>query len=85
MTRWGIVVAVVALLAGVLGGYVWWGRSLGDMRAEVEQARQQQADADGLRTEMKSLEVRLKATEDELREERDRRQKLEMIISQGRK
>ena len=70
---------IAGLLIGVLAGFLWWGmgaqRRLDDVQAQTLAAQ----------AELKGVQARLKATEEELRMERDRRQKLEMIVSQGRK
>jgi uncharacterized membrane-anchored protein YhcB (DUF1043 family) len=70
---------IAGLLVGVLVGFLWWGigaqRPLNEAQGRVLAAQ----------AELKGAQAQLKAKEEELRMERDRRQKLEAIVSQGRK
>ena len=83
-------------LVGVLGGFLWWGAPTQRMQAELGEARKRaealekqldeaQAQTRGVQAELKTLEARLKTVEADLTVERDRRSKLEMILSRGRK
>lgn len=70
-----IIAAIVALLVGLGVGYLMWGERAHRATDESETMRMRQAQqADELR--------KLK---EELASERDRRQRLEEVISQGRK
>jgi len=79
MNRLSAIVAVVGLLVGVLAGYLWWGVG----------AQSQLSAAQGqilvVQSELKATQEKIKAMEAELRLERDRRAKLEEIVTRGRK
>lgn len=79
MNRLSTIVAAVGLLVGVLAGYLWWG----------VRAQSQLNDAQGqilvVQSELKAKQEKIKAMEEELRMERDRRAKLEEIVTRGRK
>src|SRR5262249_57108095 len=77
-----IAIAVGALLVGVLGGFLWWGTMANRLRDEVRALQNQRADADA---ELKGVQAKLKKTEEELQSERERRSRLEQVISEGRK
>jgi hypothetical protein len=77
--------AIAGLLLGGLVGFLWWGLPLQDMREEVQALKSQQIAADVVGEKLKAMESRLKRTEEELRMEKDRRSKLEVILSRGRK
>jgi uncharacterized protein HemX len=76
---------IAGLLLGGLVGFLWWGVPLRQMREEVQALKGQQVAAEVAREERKAVESRLKRTEEELRSEKDRRSKLEDILSHGRK
>ncbi|HEV8643018.1 MAG TPA: hypothetical protein VGV13_18170 [Methylomirabilota bacterium] len=76
---------IAGLLLGGLVGFLWWGVPLRQMREEVQALKGQQVAAEVAREERKAVESRLKRTEEELRSEKDRRSKLEDILSRGRK
>ncbi len=77
-----IAIAGGALLVGVLAGFLWWGTMANRLRDEVRALQNQRADADA---ELKGVQGKLKKTEEELQAERERRSRLEQIISEGRK
>lgn len=77
-----IAIAVGALLVGVLAGFLWWGTMANRLRDEVRALQNQRADADA---ELKGVQGKLKKTEEELQSERERRSRLEQVISEGRK
>jgi beta-lactam-binding protein with PASTA domain len=77
-----IAIAVGAVLVGVLAGFLWWGTAANRMRDEVRALQNQQADADAA---LKGVQAKLKKTEEELQSERERRARLELVLSQGRK
>jgi beta-lactam-binding protein with PASTA domain len=78
MRRGIIIVAVAGLLVGVLVGFLWWGQPAQRMQEDLRALQGQEAAADVARE-------KLKQTEDELRSERERRSRLEVIISEGQK
>lgn len=81
MTRM-IGIGVGAAIVGVLAGFLWWGTAANRLRDEVRALQNQQADADAA---LKGVQSKLKKTEEELQSERERRARLELVISQGRK
>jgi len=78
MTRGIIIVGVAGLLVGALVGFLWWGMPAQRMQEDLRALQGEQAAADVARE-------KLKQTEDELRNERDRRSRLEVIVSEGQK
>jgi septal ring factor EnvC (AmiA/AmiB activator) len=96
MNRIIAVAAVVGLLIGVFAGFLWWGMPTEQVQSELREAQKRvselerqlaesQAQSRKVEAGLKTLETRLKTTEEDLRVERDRRSKLEMILSKGRK
>jgi nitrogen fixation-related uncharacterized protein len=78
MTRGIIIIGVAGLLVGVLVGFLWWGMPAQRMHEDLRALQGQEAAADVARE-------KLKQTEDELRSERERRSRLEVIVSEGQK
>ena len=78
MRRGIIIIGVAGLLVGVLVGFLWWGMPAQRMQEDLRALQGQQAAADVARE-------KLKQTEDELRSERERRSRLEVIVSEGQK
>jgi hypothetical protein len=78
MRRGIIIIGVAGLLVGVLVGFLWWGIPAQRMQEDLRALQGQDAAADIARE-------KLKRTEDELRSERERRSRLEVIISEGQK
>jgi sensor histidine kinase regulating citrate/malate metabolism len=73
--RLAVIAAVVALAVGLLVGYLMWGRPADMASREVEGMRLQQAQqADEIRRLQQALEA-----------EREQRQRLEEVVSRGRK
>jgi hypothetical protein len=73
--RLAAVAAVAALAIGLLVGYLMWGRPADMASREVESMRLQQAQqADEIRRLQQALEA-----------EREQRQRLEEVVSRGRK
>jgi hypothetical protein len=66
----------------VLAGVLWWGTAANRLRDEVRTLQTQLADADAT---FKGLQAKLKKTEEELQAERERRARLELVLSQGKK
>jgi hypothetical protein len=77
-----IAIAVGAAVVGVLAGFLWWGTAANRLRDDVRALQTQLADADTL---FKGLQAKLKKTEEELQSERERRARLELVISEGKK
>ena len=78
MTR-VIAIAVGAVLVGVLAGFLWWGTTANRLRDEIGALKNQHAEAEA------ALQTKLKKTEEELQSERERRVRLEAVLSQGKK
>jgi beta-lactam-binding protein with PASTA domain len=78
MTRGIIIIGVAGLLVGVLVGFLWWGMPAQRMHEDLRALQGQQAAAE-------VASEKLKQTEDELRSERERRSRLEVIVSEGQK
>ncbi len=85
MPRFAVIAAIVGLLVGGLVGYLWWGVALHRSRDEVRALEGQRATAEVAREQLKAAQSKLKITEDELRAEKERRARLELTVSQGRK
>ncbi|OGK97151.1 MAG: hypothetical protein A3J45_01615 [Candidatus Rokubacteria bacterium RIFCSPHIGHO2_02_FULL_69_13] len=79
MKRRIAVAAIIALLVGLLAGYLLWG-----VRTQ-RQLNEVQGQMLVVQSDLKAAQDKIKALEAELRQERDRRQKLEEIVTKGRK
>jgi hypothetical protein len=80
--RLAIIAAIVALLVGLGVGYLMWGARTPRTTDELDAMRMrhaQQADA------LQKQSDELRKLKEELALERDRRQRLEEVISKGRK
>lgn len=73
--RLTIVAAIAALVVGLGAGYLMWG----------ERAQRATDELESLKTRQAQQADEMKKLRDELTVERDRRQRLEEVISQGRK
>ncbi|HXG15629.1 MAG TPA: hypothetical protein VNK50_05235 [Calidithermus sp.] len=78
MGRWAVAAGLGGLLIGLLVGFLWWGRALEHVRADLATLQERLAAAEAARERVQSLEAELKA-------ERERRQNLERALSAGRK
>lgn len=78
MTRWVAATGLAGLLVGLLVGFLWWGRPLQRLSADLAALQGQQAAAEAARERIRTLE-------NELKVERERRLNLESALSQGRK
>jgi uncharacterized protein HemX len=86
------VVAVVAILVGLLAAYLMWGTQTKSLRRELDQLEARLAEAQKAVTREKELsdklaqmEAQLKQVSDDLAEETARREELEAQVSGGRK
>jgi uncharacterized protein HemX len=77
-----VVVAIVALLAGGLSGFLWWGQSARQTQAELGVARHQ---ADDLEQKLREAEQRLAAAESDVRRTNEMNRRLQMLVSEGKK
>ena len=73
--RIAIIASIVALLVGLGAGYLRWG----------ERAQRAIDEADAMKMPQAQQADELRKLKEELAAERDRRQRLEEVISQGRK
>ncbi|HET9492216.1 MAG TPA: hypothetical protein VFR64_21005 [Methylomirabilota bacterium] len=73
--RLTIIAAIVALIIGFSAGYLMWG----------ERSQQAAADLDALKMRQAQQADELRKVKEELTTEREQRQSLEAVISQGRK
>jgi type II secretory pathway component PulM len=77
-----IVAAVVAILIGFGVGYLWWGEPA--RRANDERQRAA-SELDAMKDRQAQQAEEVRKLREELSAERDRRQRLEEVISQGKK
>lgn len=85
MTRITMIAGIAGLLVGVLVGFLWWGTAGRRLQAELQSLKGQQVAAEVAHEQLKSVQAQLKRTQDELASERERRARLEVIVSEGRK
>jgi beta-lactam-binding protein with PASTA domain len=78
VARWIVLTSLLALLAGLGIGFLWWGRPLQRTAAELATLQAERAAAEAARDRLKSVEAELNA-------ERERRRSLERALSEGRK
>jgi uncharacterized protein HemX len=88
----GTVVAIVAILIGLLAAYLMWGTQTKSLRSELDQLDARLAEAQKAVTREKELsdklaqmEAQLKQVSDDLAEETARREELEAQVSRGAK
>ena len=88
-TRWVIAIALGTLLIGVVTGYLMWGlptrnvaRQLDDAKAQLTEERSRAAE---LQSKFTETESELERAAEGLRREREHREKLEEVVSQGQK
>lgn len=80
--RLAIITGIVAPLIGLGVGYLMWGERTPRAAEEVDATRMRQAQqTDALQKQADEL----RKLKEELASERDRRQRLEEVVSQGRK
>jgi predicted nucleic acid-binding Zn-ribbon protein len=96
MNRTMTIAAVVGLLVGVLGGFLYWGLPARRLRADLGQALERPAALEreleesrrqttGLEAELRTAQGQLKDLERDLAAEREVRGNLEATLSRGRK
>ena len=86
------IVAIVAILIGLLVGYLMWGAHMKTLRGELDRLQARLAEAQKASTREKELsdklaqvEAQLKQVSDDLAEETARREELEAQVSRGMK
>ena len=96
MNRSTIIVILVAIMVGILAGFLWWGVPTGrlkaelqDLRASAERLAQQVDDLEkrdrDRSAELKAQQARLETTERDLRLEREMNSRLHLLVSRGQK
>lgn len=96
MSRLVIAIALIGVLVGALGGFVWWGLPATRMRAELRDARtsaEQLAGEAGealaqnqrLQTQLRSVQTQLQGVENDLRHEKAISSRLHLLVSEGKK
>lgn len=86
------IVAIVAILIGLLVGYLMWGANMKTLRGELDQLQARLAEAQKASTREKELsdklaqmEAQLKQMNDDLAKEKARREQMQGQISKGKK
>lgn len=85
MMRIIMIAGIAGVLVGVLAGFLWWGTAVRRMQADLQSLKDQQMAAEVAQEQLKGVRAQLKRTQDELASERERRARLEVIVSEGRK
>ena len=96
MNRMVAITTIAGLLVGILVGFLWWGvptqrlqGELGEARKRIDtlekQSDETQTQTRAAQAEVKSMQTRLEAMEKDLRVVREQRDRLERMVSQGRK
>jgi len=87
--KWGVTLAIGALVFGLLVGYLMWGQSsqklggeLNDLRTRLTQETLRAANAE---SKLADMDTRLKQLGEDLETERKQRQRLQDLLGQGRK
>mgnify|MGYP003578718556 CR=1 FL=1 len=86
------IVAIIAILVGLLVGYLWWGAQSKSLQGELDQLKSRLAEAQKGATREKELSdkpaqmnAQLKQLSDDLAKERARREQMQAQISKGKK
>jgi nitrogen fixation-related uncharacterized protein len=89
MNRLVIATALVALFAGVLGGFFWWGvparQAESELSAAQSAAERIGQEATDLRKELTAEKARRQALEGDLRSAKDMNLRLHHLVSEGKK
>jgi ribosomal protein L9 len=80
--RLTIIAAVVAILIGFGAGYLWWGERA---RQATDEQQRTASELDAMKDRQAQQAEGARKLKEELAAERDRRQKLEEVISRGKK
>jgi cytochrome c-type biogenesis protein CcmH/NrfG len=86
------IVGIVAILIGLLVGYLMWGASTKSLQGELDQLKARLAEAQKAATREKELsdklvqmDAQLKQVSDDLAKEKANREKMQMQVSKGKK
>ena len=86
------IVAIVAILIGLLVGYLMWGTNTRSLQGELDQLKARLAEAQKAATREKELsdklaqmDAQLKQVSDDLAKEKARREQMQAQVSTGKK
>ena len=86
------IVAIIAILVGLLVGYLMWGAQTKALQGELDQIKSRLAEAQKAATREKELsdklaqmEAQLKQLTDDLAKEKARREQMQAAVSKGKK
>jgi hypothetical protein len=86
------IVGIIAILVGLLVGYLMWGAQTKALQGELEQIKARLAEAQKAATREKELsdklgqmEAQLKQVSDDLAKERARREQMQATVAKGKK
>lgn len=86
------IVAIVAILVGLLIGYLFWGHQVKTAQGELDQLKARLAEAQtaadrekGLSAKLQELETQLKRVTDDLAKEKERREAMQGQMAKGKK
>jgi Tfp pilus assembly protein PilO len=86
------IVAIVAILVGLLIGYLFWGHQLKTTQGELDQLKARMAEAQAaagrekeLTAKLQELETQLKQVTDDLAKEKERRETMQGQMAKGKK
>jgi uncharacterized protein HemX len=86
------IVAIIAILVGLLVGYLMWGAQTKTLQGELDQIKSRLAEAQKAATREKELsdklaqmEAQLKQLTDDLAKEKARREQMQGAVSKGKK
>ena len=86
------IVGIVAILIGLLVGYLMWGAQTKSLQGELDQLKARLTEAQKAATREKELsgklaqmEAQLKQMSDDLAAEKAKREKMQMQVSKGKK
>lgn len=96
MNRLVAITAVVSVLVGGLGGFLWWGLPSGRLESELRDAEtsanrlaqeldESRSQNQRLGTQLKAEQARVEAAERDLRAEKEISARLHMVVSDGKK
>jgi len=86
------IVAIIAILVGLLVGYLMWGAQTKALQGELDQLKARLGEAQKAATREKELsdklaqmEAQLKQVSDDLAKEKARREQMQTAVSKGKK
>jgi septal ring factor EnvC (AmiA/AmiB activator) len=96
MNRPVFITAIVAILIGLLAGFLWWGMPSGRLQAQLRDAKasterleqqmaEQRSQGERLDAELKAQKVKLETAETDLRREKEMNARLNLMVSHGKK